>query len=239
MILRRVAVSTVIAGLAASTSMGIAQAVPAPVVGAVHTITVGYDQTSHQFAAMPDTLELGVGETVKVVNEMSEGSGDPNFYVAVINGTGSVRMGATSCSDLNCKILDDFPNNPYATFTAVDAGTIRIVRFDVHATPQTARMGSMTITANQSIEISGSRGSVSGKPGVIIEGSVAGIRAGSTVIPYIRFPGQTSYTQGTARPEISAAGTFTYARKTGKKTYIYFTNANGDVVSNRVIIAAA
>jgi hypothetical protein len=91
--------------------------------------------------------------------------------------------------------------------------------------------------SEKSITITGSRTTVSGKPGVMIDGVVTGIEDGKTVIPYFRFPGETTFTQGTARPEI-ADGSFTWQRKTGKKFYAYVTNDDGAVISNRVIIAA-
>jgi hypothetical protein len=90
----------------------------------------------------------------------------------------------------------------------------------------------------KSITITGSRTTVSGKPGIMIDGVVVGIEDGKTVVPYFRFPGETSYTQGTARPEISV-GEFTWQRKTGKKFYAYVTSDDGAVQSNRVIIAAS
>jgi hypothetical protein len=89
----------------------------------------------------------------------------------------------------------------------------------------------------KAIVISGERGTVSGKPGVIIDGSTTGFENGKTVIPYFRFPGETSYTEGTARPVIND-GDFTWERKTGKKFYAYVTSDDGAVQSNRIIIAA-
>ena len=78
---------------------------------------------------------------------------------------------------------------------------------------------------------------MSGRPGIAIEGVTTGIENGKTVIPYFRFPGQTDYTQGSARPVITD-DEFTWQRKTGKKFYAYVTNDDGKVKSNRVIIAA-
>ena len=91
--------------------------------------------------------------------------------------------------------------------------------------------------SDKSITITGSRTTVGGKPGIKIDGVVSGIEDGKTVIPYFRFPGETTFTQGSARPEI-ADGSFTWQRKTGKKFYAYVTNDDGAVTSNRVIIPA-
>jgi hypothetical protein len=89
----------------------------------------------------------------------------------------------------------------------------------------------------KSITITGSRTTVSGKPGVLVDGITVGIEDGKTVVPYFRFPGETSYTQGSARPVIND-DEFTWQRKTGKKFYAYVTNDDGSVQSNRVIIPA-
>ena len=104
------------------------------------------------------------------------------------------------------------------------------------------RLGASEVTftgapADRSITITGSRTTVSGKPGIKIDGAVTGIENGKTVVPYFRFPGETTFAQGTARPVISG-GKFTWERKTGKKFYAYVTNDDGAVKSNRVIIAA-
>ena len=88
------------------------------------------------------------------------------------------------------------------------------------------------------IIISGDRGLVAGKPGISIDGGTTGFVAGARVVPYIRFPGMTSYEAGSARPEVGADGSFFWERKTGKKTYVYFTSQDGSVTSNRVIIPA-
>jgi hypothetical protein len=89
--------------------------------------------------------------------------------------------------------------------------------------------------ATKSIVIVGERTTVSGKSGILVDGVVTGIEDGKTVVPYIRFPGETTFTAGTARPEITD-GEFMWQRKTGKRVTVYVTNDDGDVTSNRVTI---
>jgi hypothetical protein len=91
----------------------------------------------------------------------------------------------------------------------------------------------------QSITIQCERTTVSGKPGVKCEGTTKGFSSGTTVSPYFRFPGQTTNTQGPARPEISSLGNFEWSRKTGKKIYVYFMSADGSVTSNQVTVEAS
>jgi hypothetical protein len=100
------------------------------------------------------------------------------------------------------------------------------------------KSGDVTAAQPQSIEIRCERTTVSEKPGVRCEGVAKGFSSGTTVIPYFRFPGETTYTAGLARPEISSLGTFEWSRKTGKKIYIYFTSPDGSVSSNRSITIA-
>jgi len=115
--------------------------------------------------------------------------------------------------------------------TTAVAGAPASVR-TIQTTVRVSEAGSKTIT------IVGERGTVKGKSGVIFEGATTGFAVGATVKPWIRFPGQTSYSEGSARPTVSAVGDFTWMRKTGKKIYVYFTNDDDSVKSNRVIVPA-
>ncbi|MFZ9985287.1 MAG: hypothetical protein ACO3G7_04530 [Ilumatobacteraceae bacterium] len=101
--------------------------------------------------------------------------------------------------------------------------------------------GSISLPAQpvlKSIVITCERATVSGKPGFQCDGVASGFATGSEFIPYIKFPGQTEYTQGSARPTADASGSFTWSRKTGKKVYVYVTSSDGSVKSNRAIVAA-
>ena len=82
------------------------------------------------------------------------------------------------------------------------------------------------------------------KPSILITGSRDGstIRVDGTttdltgnVTPWVKFPGQTRYTEGTARPVITD-NAFTWSRRANKKAYVYFTQ--GAIKSNTVTIAA-
>jgi hypothetical protein len=90
--------------------------------------------------------------------------------------------------------------------------------------------------AERTITITCERTTVSGKPGFQCDGVASGFATGSEFIPYIRFPGETTYTQGSVRPTTDASGSFTWSRKTGKKVYVYVTSSDGVVRSNRAIV---
>jgi hypothetical protein len=87
-----------------------------------------------------------------------------------------------------------------------------------------------------SIMITGTRGEVRGRPGIIVSGVAHGLAQGVVMHPWVKFPGQTSYQQGAARIGVDESGEFTWQRRTGKKIYISLRSADGEVHSNRLIM---
>lgn len=93
------------------------------------------------------------------------------------------------------------------------------------------------VTGERSLFIVGDRAVVDGKDRVIINGQSDGYPAGTILKPWLRFPGQTSYAEGNVEITVRQDGTFTWSRKTGKKTYVYVKTTDG-TTSNTVIIPA-
>ena len=87
--------------------------------------------------------------------------------------------------------------------------------------------------------ISGTRQDVRSKPGIRITGTATHLASGAILRPWIRFPGQASFTQGTAQILVDTSGDFTWGRTTGKKTYVYLATPDDTLRSNRVAIPAA
>lgn len=87
-----------------------------------------------------------------------------------------------------------------------------------------------------SIMITGTRGEVRGKSGVVVTGTTTGFGMGAILRPWIRFPGQTSYTQGTTSILVDLQDGFMWERRTGKTIYISIRSEDGSVVSNRLIL---
>ncbi|MGI9196376.1 MAG: fibronectin type III domain-containing protein [Candidatus Nanopelagicales bacterium] len=87
----------------------------------------------------------------------------------------------------------------------------------------------------KSIVIVGSRDASAAQPAITVKGMTTGLGR-TTVVPHVRFPGEARYREGVARPRVNASGAFSWSRKTGKKTYVYFTS--GTTASNRVVIPA-
>ena len=83
--------------------------------------------------------------------------------------------------------------------------------------------------------ISGSRTTVSLELGNKVDADVAGVEDGKMIIPYFCFPGETTFAEGSARPQITD-GSFTWQRKTGKRVTVYVTSDDGETISNRVTI---
>ena len=86
------------------------------------------------------------------------------------------------------------------------------------------------------IMITGTRGEVRGKPGIAVTGTTTGFGMGAILRPWIRFPGQTSYTQGTASILVDVQADFTWQRRTGKTIYISIRSEDNTVESNRLIL---
>ena len=62
--------------------------------------------------------------------------------------------------------------------------------------------------------------------------------AGAVVVPYFRFPGQTTFTAAASQRVVDEEGRFTWSRKTGKKISVYVEYPELGLRSNRVIIPA-
>jgi hypothetical protein len=89
-----------------------------------------------------------------------------------------------------------------------------------------------------SITITGNRPTANNGRSIEVTGESTGLAEGTKLVPYIRFPGQTSFTAGVARPRIDADGNFEWQRKTGKRVSVYLQTEDGTYRSNRVIIPA-
>jgi YVTN family beta-propeller protein len=158
----------------------------------------------------------------------SSGSFPVTNYQAVVSPGGQsclVSMPALSCTiggltngttyTATVRALNGAGWGPYSTASAA-------------FTPQSPAVPSITIT--------GTRGEVRGKPGVVVTGATTGFDTGAILRPWIRFPEQTSYTQGTASILVDDQGGFTWQRRTGKTIYISIRTEDATVKSNRLIL---
>ena len=88
--------------------------------------------------------------------------------------------------------------------------------------------------AERSIVITGTR---EGKR-IVVTGRATEMGMGGMLNPWLRFAGQTSFTQGAATILVTMDGTFEWSRKTGKRVSVYVATPDGSMRSNTVIIAA-
>ena len=89
-------------------------------------------------------------------------------------------------------------------------------------------------TPVKTIQITGSR-DASDTRVVRVSGTTTQL-VGEQVTPWVRFPGQTTFTAGTGVRTVAADGAFAWSRATGKKVHVYFTH--GSTKSNTVVIPA-
>ena len=207
----------------------------------------------------PDRFDLSVQTTVQTVSFINNDSSlGPNHLVRICAGVSQLvtftatKNGVAAAGQvIDVEIARTGASSTTQKLTTDDSGRVQVnFKLDPNYTPQLV-VGSF---ANQvaslifiqrdylqceskSITITGERTTVSGKPGIIVNGTTTGFKKGDTVVPYFRFPGETTYTESTARPEIAADGSLSWSRKTGKKIVVYVTSVNGSDVSNRVTIA--
>ena len=182
----------------------------------------------------PVTLDGG-SEKVTLVTDLGTLAGGTNIYSigvtdaagkAVVSAASAVAGVATISATGENGQFADLADDPYTGAAASVYKASVPVEFTTAPTDMT-------------IAISGERGTVKGKPGIMVDGLTTGISEDEAVIPYIKFPGETSYSAGSARPKVDAEGEFYWQRKTGKKIYVYFVlESDMDVRSERIIIQA-
>jgi hypothetical protein len=179
----------------------------------------GADDTNAVTVTASGEVRLGGLAVTQNLTVGADGTGTISL-VAGTDGTGSIAVTPKSGA------LAPAWQTPYTPPTGAPA-------------PKTSDAAVVTVgsVVTKSIAITGSRTTVSGKPGIEVDGITVGFENGKTVVPYFRFPGETSYTEGSARPVITDDA-FMWQRKTGKKFYAYVTSDDGAVQSNRVIIPA-
>lgn len=92
--------------------------------------------------------------------------------------------------------------------------------------------------ASPALSISGTRGQVGGRSGVVVSGTSVGLGSDAILRPWFRFPGQASYIRGEASILVSADGTFAWQRRTSKTMYVVVKSDESSVASNRIVVPA-
>lgn len=174
--------------------------------------------------------------------------------LAGLTQAATLTMGATSGQATVAVVALAESGTGSIALTATTTGATAWTAAGVGYTPPAGAPAPVLTTATEvivttapisaSIVLSGERATVRGKSGIVVDGVTTGLAGGTTVVPFIKFPGQISYTQGTASRSVTITneaeqvGEFTWQRRTGKKTYVYFATEGGDTRSSRIIIPA-
>lgn len=212
--------------------------------------TVAYDPSSFT-TTVTSSLTVAVGGTFTLANTLKSGNDNPSYYVALVNRTGSVRLGSENCTGAPaCRILDRFAGTASGVFTVTGLGTVDVLR--VYNSGDPSLVGTITI-ANEvaksiTITKSGRRDtpiekkqapSVRAKTDriyVYVKGRTTGLPIGTKLTVMFRFPGQTSFSASTSTVTVGPEGRWAWSRKTGKKIVIYVES--GSVKSARVTVSA-
>jgi hypothetical protein len=218
-------------------------------------------QDAYNISVTPDKADVAKGGFTTLTAKVTDFWGNPVATTAgAITGTatGEVLLGGNTNTATFGTNAAGLANITVIAANVAGAGTVTLTPTTLGAPPAwaagynstrptsfttapvTSAASAITVgtgPVTKSITITGSRATVSGKPGIEVDGITVGFENGKTVVPYFRFPGETTYTEGTARPVITDDA-FMWQRKTGKKFYAYVTSDDGAVQSNRVIIDA-
>lgn len=154
-----------------------------------------------------------------------------SFAVTNYQVTSSPAGGACLTTDMTCEIKG-LTNGTAYTFTVRALNGAGWSTWSAPSTAVTPAADDPAVT----ITIIGSRGQARAKREVTVSGRSTGLEQGAILRPWMRFPGQTTFTQGTARILVDGSGTFEWSRRTGKMITVYITTADGLVASNRVTI---
>ena len=176
------------------------------------------------------------GISISVLSELKPDSSATATITATLNGAPATnaRIAVTTSGSVS---FAGGGKSETVTTNSQGQGTVTLIGSTSPGTGiLSASFGDKSASASidvvsKSINITGSRSDSI----ISIEGFTTGFADGSTVVPYIRFPGQPSFTEVTSRP-VNTAGEFTWQRKTGKRIAVYFIS--GDVRSNTVVIGA-
>jgi hypothetical protein len=215
---------------------------------------------AYNIAVTPASQNIAAGAFGTATLKVTDAFGNPvtttdDTGAVTVNATGEVRLGGfVSSSNFTTNAAGEatitlltgtVPGDGALALTpktsnraiAWAAGYVRPTGYPAPVTSAAATAKVVAAPSVRSITITGERTTVSGKSGIKVDGNVVGIENGKTVVPYIRFPGETTFTAGSARPVI-ADGSFTWQRKTGKRVTVYVTNDDGSIKSNNVTIQA-
>jgi hypothetical protein len=221
------------AGLTLDRATGVVSGIP----------TVAYPSTRHWITASTPGGSQSASSTLQVT--VNAGPPSPPRGVDVTGGDASIAVTwQASQSDGGSAITGYTATATPGGATCTTVGLTCTITGLTNGTPYTVAVTATNATGTSS---PASAGPVTpGKPVITITGSRDGQRItvtgtavhldGKTVRPWIRFPGETTFSQGAAVIPVAADGSFTWSRRSGKKIYVYI--AHESARSNTATIPA-
>ena len=116
-------------------------------------------------------------------------------------------------------------------------GYVRPSGFPAPVLEATAKVAVTAIVPNPSIDIMGTRGTVRGKPGIIVDGITTNLDDSTLLTAWVRLDGQQDFAPGTVPTLTGTDGTFLWERKTRKPADVYVSTEDGGIRSNVISIA--
>jgi hypothetical protein len=174
----------------------------------------------------PQAVAVLAGDATATVSwEAPESSGSypiSHYQVRAVSGFGSCLSTALSCE------ISGLTNGTEYSFEVRALNGAGWGSWSTATSPVTPRA--------VSVVISGTRESVRGRSGIVVTGVSTGLEAGAILRPWMRYPGQMTFTEGVSDILVSMSGEFSWQRRTAKRVTVYVQSPDGSVTSNRVTI---
>lgn len=205
-------------------------------LGAYHSMVLMAPPTPDPPAPVPVVMSsppvevaAGAGDALAAVSwaaPLSPGSFTVSHYLAI--STPGAHTCLVAAPALTCDVTS-LSNGTAYTFTVQ---ALTGAGWSVPSDPSEAVVPRRD--AGSSVVITGAR---EGKR-IVIAGKTAGFGMGGVLDPWLRLPGQSTFSKGATTILVSRDGTFEWSRRTGKRASVYVTTPDGSTRSNTVVIPA-
>ena len=175
---------------------------------------------------------LGLAGDASAALSWSAPSSPGSFPVTTYEVTASPETGSCITAALSCTVpgLTNGTGYTFKVRALNGAGWSSWSATSERITPTAASTPALVIT--------GTRTQGRSKPAIRVTGTATDLDPGAILRPWIRFPGQSSFAQGTARVVVDERSRFVWERMTGRKVYVYLQTEDGVTRSNRITIPA-
>lgn len=180
--------------------------------------------------ASPPTDISGVAGDRRVSLNWAAPTSTGSFPVTTYQVTSSPSGGMCLTTTLACEITG-LRNGTDYTFTV---RALTGAGWSPWSQPSSVLIPHAPITPT--ILITGSRGEVRGKPGVVVTGTSSGLGMGAILVPWVRVDDAASFTEGSARILVDTSGEFTWQRRGHATLEVQMRTPSGESSSNILTI---